>query len=211
MYQGLLLSNLNGLVKLSCRSYVPMDLTKLTALRSLSVKFSNHCDIYRVPPHVTKLSYTRCYLNEASLAELHPFVKKFKLKRFDGTLNDATKRLGTGLTDLIMGGKIPLVGTGEVNLTNESIINLPPSLTRLVILKNSTTNDAYKNLPPLKHLELDIDSRYSKITQEITQHLPQTLTYLYLANGQFPVEALKHLPQGCKVEMQTKEAVRDLA
>ncbi len=205
--QSHVLSPLTRLIKLSCKSCNPIDLTELTALASLSISFQNHRDIYRVPRHVTKLSYTHCFLDTTSLGELHPSVKKLKLKRFHGTLNDGTRLLGTELTDLAMGGNVSLLHS----VTNESIMNLPRSLTRLIILNNSTTNDAYKNLPLLKHLELDVDSRFSNITKEVTPYLPRTLKYLYIANGIFPDEALKHLPQDCKVEMLTKEAARDLA
>lgn len=206
--ESLVLSPLTRLIKLSCKSCNRVDLTKLTALASLSLSFPNYHDVYLIPRHVTKLSYSNCMLNTTILGVLHPSVKKLKLKKFRGNLNDGTKLLGTELSDLTIGGNNPIFNAPNY-LTNEAIMNLPRSLTRLVILQNSTTNDAYKNLPLLKHLELDVAR--TKITKEVTPYLPRTLKYLYIANGIFPDEALKHLPQDCKVEMFTKEAVQDLA
>jgi len=197
-----LFTSLSRIAKLSLKACESLEISNLTSLTSLSISSSKETNIYRVPGSVTKLSYTFCFIDVNSLGMLHSSVQKLKLKRFQGTLGDGTKLLGTQLTDLTIGGNIPyLYHPAPGLLTDDAIINLPRSLTRLVVQRNYTTNEGYKNLPLLKHLEIDIESIFCKITKEVTQYLPRTLQYLYIANGVFPDEALNHLPKDCKVEM----------
>lgn len=143
--------------------------------------------------HITELRLSHYEPTTMNLKKIPPNVKKLKLTHIYGNIADGTKHLSPNLTDLTLGTTI------IYRLEDEAIMNVPRSLTRLVVLSNQTTNEAYKNLPPLKHLVVDLHD--SKITKEVIPYLPKTLVYVHFKSGVFPKAALASLPEDCEVDM----------